>query len=171
MAIIYFPRHNFDLRNNPDFVQHFQEAGINDNKYNQHIKSFFETLPGFYRAEGTQLVKWGLFPRMIFSVNSVSLSKTLKYILGEDSFLQILIQDKCSSRIERIKYSKFPHEEKWRYHQGITVQDYKKQKGAINIFREEEREIRKVTLEKISEERRGISTAQLSDESINRVLS
>jgi hypothetical protein len=146
MSLIYLPKHNFDLGNNSNIILNLSKARISEEKYIEHIQPFFESLPGFYFAKGPQLRNNFLLPRIRFSVNGISLSKTLDYVLKNTCLLEIPLQDSYSVRIENQKTKKISEDDKEFIKSGLAIQKYSKQNGTLHIFREDDFEYRRVSL-------------------------
>jgi len=151
MAIIYLPRHSFELDKNPEFIVPLYKAGISNDEYNAKIKPFLEKLPGFYIANGAQLN----FPITRFSVNGVSFSEVLDYMTFKTYQMKIPIQDKRSyqrehfapSASDKRSFNSIERDEK--IHLGLGINTKKSQKGVITLSRIGNNEKRLITLEDI----------------------
>lgn len=168
MALIYLPKEDYSLNKNPAIAENLKKANITQEQYNEEILPFFNSLPGFYRAQGQQLFGI-LFPRMKFSLNGISLTKTLQYLLEKEQALEVPIQDKNSFQIEHTKYGYVnPHEQL--IHSGLAILNYKKQTGTIYLSRDNGVEKRKTNLDSITVHEKWIPTGTLSGSAIDRIF-
>lgn len=151
MALIYLPRHSFELDKNPHYIVPLYKAGISNDNYDTKIKPFLEKIPGFYIANGSQLN----FPLTIFCVNGVSFSQVLDYMTFKTYQIKVPIQDKKSylrehfvnSHLDKGLFSSTNRDET--IHMNLSINTKKSQKGVITLSRIGNNEKRIITLEDI----------------------
>ena len=171
MAIIYLPKNDYSLKKNSKMLEPLMEKNnINSEEYETHIQPFFETLNGFYQATGHQLKRFGIFPKMKYFIDGISLKDTLDYVLKNNNELRFPIQDIASKAIESSRSAKFLPNHSPLVRRGIAIQNYDKQTGLFLISRDTNKEKRYAKLDDITKEKIWIATSSLSDEAIDRII-